>query len=149
MPIDKRQVVSAQVMLKSASGRSPDGTTPITSANVREFLPSHETVAKASRAFAAKGFEVGPAAGNSFSITAPARLFERVFKARLHNTERGGIQCRKQEEKDKDKEGSDTYNDNDSGASEELPLGALPKPLASEVVAVTFSPPPDFGPSNF
>jgi hypothetical protein len=31
----------------------------------------------------------------------------------------------------------------------ELPLHALPKTLTDHVEAVTFTPPPDFGPTNF
>lgn len=137
MSLDKRQAISAQVMLRSASGRVPDGMTAITSENIREFLPSKEAAARISRAFAGMGFEVGPTVGNSFSITGPAGSFERVFKTRLHQTKRGGIQCRKSEDQD------------DGQPGEELPLNALPQAIASDVVAVTFTPPPDFGPSNF
>ncbi len=128
----KKDPASAQVILRSASGKVIDGATSITSQNVREFAPSDESVVRAAEAFAAAGFDVGAMVGISFSISAPVGRFEQVFKTRLRQ-ERGGLEA---------------IQDDGSG-SYELPLHGLPESLASLVVAVAFTPPPDFGPTDF
>ncbi|HYJ47125.1 MAG TPA: hypothetical protein VEV81_10985, partial [Pyrinomonadaceae bacterium] len=97
-------------------------------------LPSDETAAKAQRAFKALGFEVGPVVGNSFSITAPASAIEKVFKTKIRR-EAG----RKGAVKAATAKGPGSY---------ELPVDRLPPEIAADVEAVTFSPPPDFGPGN-
>jgi hypothetical protein len=109
-------VASAQVVLRPASGQRV--TDPITSQNVREIMPSGADAALASGTFERLGFQVGSLVANSFSITGPTALFEKVFKTRLR---------------------PETL---------ELPTHALPKQIASIIEAVTFTPPPDFGPAN-
>lgn len=128
----KDQIVSAQAVLRPASGKSIQGAT-ITAANVHEFAPSPEAAAKVKRSFADAGFEVGEVVGNSFSITAPASTFERTFKTRLRRREGGGIEAAQTR----------------SSGSLELPLDVLPKSTADLIEAVTFTPPPDFGPTDF
>lgn len=117
-------------MLRSASGTAPDSNTAITAENVREYLPSLSSITEARHAFEAAGFEVGQAVGNSFSITAPKSTFEKVFKVKL------------KEEKEKGVTTSDE-------GSYEVPISKLPEDLRREVTAVTFTPPPDFGPTNY
>lgn len=134
MTSKKAKLVSAQVALKSASGKAFDGETAITSANVADYSPSADTVEAAAAAFKAAGFEVGNMVGNSFSITAPPSTFEKVFKIKLQSDEPGGLKV---------------AASSGSPASYELPLKALPRDLSQHVVAVTFSPPPDFGPSSY
>jgi hypothetical protein len=85
----------------------------------------------ARQAFAKLGFEVGPFFGNSFSITAPVGTFERVFGVRLQGSARTGIAA----------------VDQAGGASLELPVHRLPTEVARDIQAVTFTPPPDFGPT--
>jgi hypothetical protein len=46
-----------------------------------DFAPHPDAMAKAARAFAERGFTVGPLVGNSFSIAAPPALFQEVFGA--------------------------------------------------------------------
>lgn len=133
MHLEKKQIISAQVVLRSASGKAIDGETIITSENIRDFVPSPETVARASETFAAAGFDVGEMVGISFSISATVSTFEQVFETSLRQEERGGVEA---------------VQDDGSG-SYELPLDALPESLANLVVAVTFTPPPDFGPTEF
>lgn len=127
-------MLSAQVVLRSASGRSPGGETAVTAENVHEYAPAPAAAESARRAFAEAGFEVGEVAGNSFSITAPAATFEKVFKTEVRRTEDRGAKAR-------------------GGASEgpgyELPVDKLPASLARGVAAVTFTPPPDFGPTSY
>lgn len=134
MPSKKEQLVSAQAVLKSASGKSFDGQTAITAENIADYSPSPDTVAAAAAGFSEAGFEVGNMVGNSFSITAPQSTFEKFFKIKLQAEDRGGLKVAGAE-----------------GASEgyELPLKALPRNLSQHVATVTFSPPPDFGPSNY
>jgi hypothetical protein len=133
MPLEKERVVSAQVVLRPASGKTIDGKTLITSDNIRDFVPSPEAVARATSAFAAAGFEVGNVVGISFSISATVDTFEHVFETRLRRSERGGIEAVR----------------DDGAGNYELPLKALPQSLANLIVAVTFMRPPDFGPTEF
>ena len=134
MPSKNTKLVSAQVVLKAASGKSFDGRTAITSENIADYSPSTDAVAAAAAAFTEAGFEVGNVVGNSFSITAPKRTFEKFFKTKLQMEDRGTAKV------SASKGTSEGY---------ELPLKALPKNLSQLVTAVTFSPPPDFGPSSY
>jgi hypothetical protein len=134
MPSKKEQLVSAQVALKSASGKAFDGNTAITSENIGDYSPSPDTVAAAAAGFQRAGFEVGNMVGNSFSITAPRSTFEKFFKIKLQAKDRGGLQV---------------AASSDTPESYELPMKALPKDLAQHVAAMTFSPPPDFGPTSY
>jgi hypothetical protein len=129
-----KRSLSAEVALRSASGKSFNGQTAITSENIADYLPSRETLEQARRAFVELGFEVSEPAGLGFSITAPARVFSKVFKIKILPDERGGIKAAAAK---------------GLQASYELPKAALPKELAQQLVAVSFSPPPDFGPGNF
>lgn len=133
MPIQKDQVVSAQVVLQPASGEAIDAETVITSENVQDFAPSPGAAAEATQAFAAMGFDVGDVVGISFSITAEVSTFEQVFETRLREDGRGGVEAVR----------------DDGSASYELPLEPLPESLSNLVVAVTFTPPPDFGPTEY
>jgi hypothetical protein len=119
-------IASAQVILRSESGRHFRGDTAITAENVHEYAPSAEDVEAARPAFAAAGFETGKMVGISFSITAPASTFERFFHAKLQTDSRGLLKVK-------------------GGRAQglELPLNALPRDLAERIVAVTFSPPAD------
>ncbi len=125
--MEDREVISAQVVLRSASGRAPDGASAITAATLAEFAPAPEAVARAVEGFRESGFQVGSAVGNSFSITAPAGTFRRVFGVPVHRTDRGGLA------------GPD---------GETLRLDDLPAALSGLLAAVTFVPPPDFGPTS-
>jgi hypothetical protein len=125
--------LSAQVALRSASGKQFDLQTPITSENISEYLPSSDSVVSAQRAFVDAGFDVGNLVGNSFSITAPASQFEKLFKVKIQHDEEAGARV------------------NAGGAEPqyELPVAALPPELKQSVAAITFSPPPDFGPTSY
>lgn len=74
--------------------------------------------------FDGRGFTTGEPAGISFSVTGPRSLFERTFDVDL----------------DENRPGLDVL---------ELPLPELPAGLAETVAAVTFAPPPDFGPTSY
>lgn len=132
MESQSRRMLSAQVALKPASGRSIDGRTVITSENIREYLPSSESVLAAQRAFVDAGFEVAAPVGTSFSITAPASTFERVFNVKIESDGRGSARVA-----------------SDDKGNYELPLSSLSEALREIVTAVTFSPPPDFGPTSY
>jgi len=92
---------------------------PITAANLAANQPPPEAVEAARKLFREAGFQVGPYVGISFSISGPPSLFESFFGTRL-----------------------------DKLKSYELPLRVLPKEVADRIEAVTFTPPPAFGPSG-
>ena len=134
MATKKDEQLSAQVMLHSAGGKAPGPTTQVTSENVREFLPSSSSVTEARRALEAAGFEVGNVVGNSFSITASAKTFEKVFKVKLQRDKEKGVTARAARATEE---------------SYELPVDKLPEDVRRHVAAVTFTPPPDFGPTSY
>jgi hypothetical protein len=111
--------VSAQVLLRPASGRRIGGRDEITSENIRDYAPPADAAALARKTFETDGFDVGPLVGVSFSIAAPVSTFERVFKTSI------------------------------GGSTLELPLDALPEPLRRVIEAVTFQRPVDFGPGAY
>jgi hypothetical protein len=92
---------------------------PITAATLAENQPPRENVEAVQGLFRDAGFKLGPYVGISFSISGSKQLFERFFRTRLSEVK-----------------------------SYELPLHALPKEVASVIEAVTFTPPPDFGPGG-
>ncbi len=98
------------------------------------ILRSAETAAEAAARFAALGFDAGTLVANSFAISAPVRVFESVFGMRLRATERGGVEVAPH---------------GGHGPSLELPLDALPPPLRRLLDTVTFTAPPDFGPTSW
>lgn len=112
-------LLSAQVLLKPSSGVMPRDA-DITAANIAALLPEPQVAADIRQRLATAGFEVGPLVGPSFSITATAEVFKRVFKLTSPGRDKG-----------------------------EIPLSHLPEPLRRAVAAVTFPSPPDFGPGNF
>ena len=122
------QSLTAQVLVRSKSGKQIDGTTPITSENIREYEPSVEDVAVVRTAFQSAGFQVANLVGISFSITATPKTFEAFFSTKLRFRTKTGIEV----------------VDSRSPTGYELPLTALPPSLAERVVAITFSPPADF-----
>lgn len=92
---------------------------PITAATLAANQPPNETVETVQKLFSEAGFKLGPYVGISFSISGPRSLFEKFFGTRL-----------------------------DKVQGYELPLDSLPKKVAALIQAVTFTPPPDFGPSG-
>jgi hypothetical protein len=126
--VDER--LSAQVVLHPASGKLTGGE-QITSENVERFLPSPEAVAEASGFFRGAGFEVGDIVGTSFSIVGSPAEFERTFGERPERSVERGV---------------DTVRLERGGL--ELDLGRLPGSVRRHLQAVTFTPPPDFGPTN-
>ena len=133
MSLSKDHVISAQVILRSATGKPLGGRDLITAENIADFTPSRDAVALVLREFTSLGFEVGPVVGFSFSITGPVRTFADVFQVRLRQGRKGGIER-------VDERGS---------VSLELPLEKLPEEVVEVVKAITFTPPPDFGPTEF
>lgn len=120
--------------MRSADGKSPDAQVAITAENIKDFLPSREKAATVRKIFVEAGFEVSGLVANSFSITGPVTLFEKFLKTRLRReTESGAVKAVRA----------------DKSATYELPLKALPEEATREVSAITFTAPPDFGPTNF
>lgn len=122
-------IISAQVVMRSASPSDDDPL--ITSANVAEAAPPPEAVDTVRYFCADAGFAIGPFVGISFSIAGPASLFETVFGERPRLEERASVQQAM------------------TAAGDELSLDRLPPEVGRWVRAVTFTPPPDFGPTGF
>lgn len=118
----KSEALSAQVLLLPASGKRVTDPSALTAARLSEAAPSPEAARRAARAWAEAGFEVGPVVGTSFSITAPAATFEKAFGKHVHKAAQEG---------------------------RELSLDEMDEELTRGVAAVTFTPPPDFGPSSY
>jgi hypothetical protein len=119
------KIVSAQVVLCAANGARPGPQSRITSENIREWLPSEQIIAHASAAMRSMGFEVGECIANSFSITGTVTLFESSFATKLREI---------------------GHSVQFVGDGNELAAEKIPAALRAHVAAITFTPPPDFGP---
>ena len=128
-----KKLLSAEVILRSKSGKEPSADAVITAETLHEYEPSSTAVLESQRRLNALGFQVTPLVGISFSITAAQDVFEQVFKVTLRQNQKGSVEIVK----------------NNRAAGNELPLEKLPKDLQAYVYAVTFVPPPDFGPEDF
>jgi subtilase family serine protease len=77
-------IVSAEVILKSGTGRSlADEGVTITSENVHEFRPRPETITEASALLEHLGFTI-PHAGITLTITGKLSQFEQTFQVKLN-----------------------------------------------------------------
>jgi hypothetical protein len=119
-------------VLRPAGGRDIDGREAITASSVAAFQPDAAAVAEAQAFFRARGFDLEQPVGISFSITGPRSLFESTFGERLDTEQEGGV----------------VQSARPSRGGLELPLERLPATVARAVQAVTFTPPPAFGPGN-
>jgi hypothetical protein len=133
MNLAENEVVSAQVVLKPASGEDVNGAPAITAENVAQYAPSSEVATKVQKGFEAEGFQVGSLVGNSFSITAPVAAFQDLFGVVLHRQEDGAISVEQLS-------GTD---------SRELPIQHLNSAVMRDIATIMFTPPPDFGPTQF
>ncbi len=129
---DKNKL-SAQVILKPASGQSSIAPENITAENVHQIMPSAEDFENAQKSFKDSGFEVEGGFANSFSITGDKKLFEKTFETKIWQNEKEAFKTQAE-------------NDAESG---ELPLENMPKEIKKVVETITFTEPPDFGPGNF
>ena len=78
----KNETISAEVILKSKTGRSLTEGIPITSENIKDFKPSQETINEAEEKFRELGFTVLPA-NITITIVGTKTLFEKVFGTKL------------------------------------------------------------------
>ena len=122
-----KHLISAQVSLRPKSGNMPKPES-ITSENLESFLPDSTRASQTRAHFESLGFEVGALVGNSFSISAAPKKFEQHFHTKiLHTNHFASLE----------------------DGSLELPVAHLPSEVKTAIDAVSFSIPPDFGPSNF
>lgn len=128
MSVNPVEILSAQVILRSASGRSPNETGAITSKNIDMFVPQPEVAALVAATFQSLDFATGPLVGISFSITGSAGRFEKVFGVTLCRTDDEGVACLGP----------------DGAADLELPLDRLGPEIVQAIHAVTFTPPAHF-----
>ncbi len=125
MKAEDDEMISAQVILRSAAGDTPGPTSEVTTRTLHRYTPSLETTSKATGAFEKLGFQVGPFVGIAFSITGPSHLFQEVFDVQV---ERG---------EDRVLIGTGT----DGVTGPELPTGALPAELNRLIASVVFETP--------
>ena len=79
----KASPISAEVILKSKSGRSiASAEQNITAANIEEFRPAEETIKQAIIHLDELGFAVSPG-GITLTISGEPALFEKVFKVKI------------------------------------------------------------------
>jgi hypothetical protein len=123
--------VSALVVLRPRDGSGFTGREQVTSETIERYLPAPEAVSEATAFFEAAGFDVSPTVGISFSIAGPQSLFEEAFGERLVHGSQGSVETLRT-----------------ARGSLELALDRLPPEVAGHLEAVTFTPPPDFGPTN-
>lgn len=122
--------LAAEVVLRPPGGRL-SARDRITSANVAAFLPEPTAVTAATDFFRDRGFEVSEPHGISFTITGPQSVFERTFGARLTVIRHDGVTSVTGE-----------------ASTLELPLNQVPSNVRDVIEAVTFTPPPDYGPTK-
>ncbi|MFE2213453.1 hypothetical protein ACFW93_16035 [Streptomyces canus] len=91
----------------------------LTADRVHHLVPSPDVVRTVSQWFTSRGFEVGDAVGISFALTGPRSLFDDTF----------GLS-----------EGAPR--------PEALGVDALPLEVARHIREITFTAPPEFGPTN-
>ena len=120
--------LTAQAIVRAASGKRLKGSEPITTRTLAEHQPLPADVETAQAAFEGAGFEVGQLGGISFAITAPKERFEQLFGVELDVDERGAVSLAGKKAP--------------SGGLE-LPLGRLPAAVRDRLEAVVFTPPAD------
>jgi hypothetical protein len=120
---ERSSIISAEVILKSQSGRSlAQSGGAVTADNIEEFKPAAETMAEATQRLQALGFTVRPGGVTLTLLGSPAQ-FEDVFRVKLT-----------------------IEKDERTGGMRVRPDGVLviPDELRDIVEAVVFPEPPEF-----
>lgn len=133
MSQQEKEKLSAQVVVRPASGKRSLSPERITSENVAEIMPSDEDLRKAKQYFSDEGFEVDAGFANSFSITGDKKLFEKTFETKIT----------------KDEDENDAVKSKSKPETSELSASKLPGDVKRIVEAISFTEPPDYGPGNF
>lgn len=120
--------LTAQAIVRAASGKRLQGSEPITTRTLAEHQPSPADVETTRAAFEGAGFEVGQLGGISFAVTAPQERFEQLFGVELDVDERGAVSL---------------AGKKPPPGGLELPLDRLPAALRDRLEAVAFTPPAD------
>ena len=117
---NKTPLLSAQVLLKPASGAMPRDA-DMTAANIAALVPAPQVVAGDIEVWRGRRFRGRAVVGLTFSIYGAGDPSLIVF--RNHGTRQA--------------------------SRGEIPRDRLPARLRDTVAAMTFPPPPDFGPGNY
>jgi hypothetical protein len=133
LKVNKESIVSAQIILRPASGQTIDGNVVISASNITEFAPSPDAVSSIAAEFRSRGFEIGPLVGISFSVTGTIRAFEGLFGIRIRLGKDHGLE----------------FVVKNKIIGHELSGEELPEDFRQFVHAVAFPLPPDFGPTEF
>jgi hypothetical protein len=119
MSTNEDPVISAQVLLRAADGKKPSDA-DLTAARIKQIVPDRPTIDMVTGVFSRARFEVGQVVGLSFSITGRRSLFDSFLGVSGAGTRPG-----------------------------EVSLERLPQPARRAIAAITFPPPPDFGPRSY
>jgi subtilase family serine protease len=133
MSLLRQRPISAQVVLVSKSKNKISGHTIITSENISDYSPDEKAINEIIKIFKDKGFDVGRMYGISISITAPKEVFEKFLDIIIF----------------KEKDGSYGFVSKGKKLGKELTNELLPVIIKDKVQEITFSEPPDFGPTNW
>lgn len=131
-PMDQDRELSAQVIFKAADGTVPAAEINITAANIASFLPDPDAVERARDLLMEMGFKVSPAVANSLAISATAATFEKAFGFSIVANDQGVM-----------------FETSAQKKHRALTARSIPAKLQSDVYAITFGKPPDFGPQQF
>ncbi len=117
------ELISAEAILHSQSGKSlTNGDSVVTSSNVADFTPAHDTVLASEQLLRSLGFQV-LRSGIGLTLVGRADQFEKVFRTKLRisrDSSTGGMTVRP-----------------------DRPL-IIPKALKGLVEAIVFPEPPEF-----
>jgi hypothetical protein len=127
--LDPSRKISAQVVLKPADEAAAARVREITVETLPALLPAAHAGKVVAAALVEWGFTVGPLVANSLSIEGSAETFGKTFKVQLRRSEKAG-------------EGVEVCDPNGQPLkpTNELPFEALPRHVADQIKAVTFSP---------
>jgi hypothetical protein len=122
-----QEPLTATVLLRPAGGGTVADVA--TAATADRMLPDPKAAEHVQTFFRRAGFQVTAAYGPSFSLVGPRELFERTFGTRLELHESRGVRT--------------------AEGHLELPLEPISADVRQWVEAVTFTAPPDFGPTEY
>ena len=133
MSLLRQTQISAQVVLVSKSKKKISGHTIISSENISDYSPDEKAINEINKLFRDKGFDVGGMYGISISITAPKEVFEKFLEVNIF----------------REKDGSYGFVSKGKKLGKELNNELLPDIIKDKVQEITFTKPPDFGPTNW
>ena len=121
-------LISAEVVLVSATGKELTEGSIITSENINDYLPDPQTVDVVNQYFVDNQFDVLAVGGISISITAAHEIFSKQFDVTFQLSENGTIEI----------------SDASQNSLDAFQLDGLPEDIQSKIVSIILVPPPEF-----